>query len=663
MSIGEIAQSLSVSPGAVKKALGRIYVALEMDPGLSPTARAQAISRYADLLPHGPGSATDRATGMGRDARGEDTGEDTTVTADPRFMLMLMEDEVELLQGTALVRVDQSPFGFPDDLPGQRQRRRRLMVSVLGGTLALGLLLGGLLTVLFLPGLLPSGEPPVEVAAAETATPLAQPDQSRGLIPVSDGGAEGTLPEEPVPDPSPTAVPVVHVSRCGEDEPPQERAGFQFVYSQGLLFYSQESAEGIVPGNHLRSLRITDEGLWIGYANGAAGGPGGLSYNEREGWYNCNFAPGVAGRHINDIAVDRNGFIWVATDGAGISYFDGEIWHTFDESNGLPTPLTYGLFVDDANRIWAATWEGVALFSEGRWTVPYTASNNTLVNNRVHSLLFDSGQDIWVGYISAGLSLYNNREGRWSSFNTANSPLGGDEVRDLLLQRGPEGDSVWIATGDGGVTRYQEGTWTVFTTAEGLPHNQVYNLALDHFDRVWAATEGGVAYYDGDEWLIYHRLPARDVAVGPCQECFMDVDKVWTATVGHGLTFSRLPLPEPVIDVLDVRYPQEVAPGERFLVEFDVAPRSPYELRQDRGDFLGSLLDEEADRLGAWMHIPVQGTVLPGVPFIFVDYDNPIVAPDLPDGVEEQTFTLTWRVWMRTRYVGPPIQVTFTVRR
>ena len=38
-------------------------------------------------------------------------------------------------------------------------------------------------------------------------------------------------------------------------------------------------------------------------------------------------------------------------------------------------------------------------------------------------------------------------------------------------------------------------------------------------------------------------------------------------------------------------------------------------------------------------------------------------APALPDGVGEQSFTSSWRVWMHTRYVGPPVHITFTVRR
>jgi hypothetical protein len=73
--------------------------------------------------------------------------------------------------------------------------------------------------------------------------------------------------------------------------------------------------------------------------------------------------------------------------------------------------------------------------------------------------------------------------------------------------------------------------------------------------------------------------------------------------------------------------------------------------------------EEEAHRFGAWTHMAVDGTVLPGEPFVFTDYDNPFVAPALGAGEEERTLTSTWRVWMHTRYVGPPIPITFTVRR
>ena len=90
-----------------------------------------------------------------------------------------------------------------------------------------------------------------------------------------------------------------------------------------------------------------------------------------------------------------------------------------------------------------------------------------------------------------------------------------------------------------------------------------------------------------------------------------------------------------------------------------MAPRAPY--RFQAGDFLANTDSEDALLFGAWRHMAVDRTVEPGEPYTFSHYDTPFVAPDLVYGQSEQEFTTTWRMWMRTRYVGPSIEISFDV--
>lgn len=197
------------------------------------------------------------------------------------------------------------------------------------------------------------------------------------------------------------------------------------------------------------------------------------------------------------------------------------------------------------------------------------------------------------------------------------------------------------------------------------------------YNRVWAATKGGVAYLDGQTWVAYDNISTLSIAFGPnCTRCPYDSDSVWTGTEKAGLTQSRLPLPLSVtpIDVVSVRYRSldapdapfqdsiVVTPGEKFLAEILISPREPYTLTEQRGDFLANMEDDDK-RYGAYVQIAVKGTVESGERYTFVDYDDPFTAPQLPDGVQEQKLTVRYRTWMHTRYVGPIIEVTFTVRR
>ena len=38
-------------------------------------------------------------------------------------------------------------------------------------------------------------------------------------------------------------------------------------------------------------------------------------------------------------------------------------------------------------------------------------------------------------------------------------------------------ETLWVGTGDGGLTRYRDGTFTSYTAADGLPAGQVFTFA------------------------------------------------------------------------------------------------------------------------------------------------------------------------------------------
>ena len=114
--------------------------------------------------------------------------------------------------------------------------------------------------------------------------------------------------------------------------------------------------------------------------------------------------------------------------------------------------------------------------------------------------------------------------------------------------------SLWVATEDSGVWRYDAGAatplvlagaskntapagkWTQFTAKDGLGDNNVYALATDKQGRMWAGTlNHGVSVWNGKEWKNY------GVLEGPLGERVFDIavcptdGDVWIAT-NAGLT-------------------------------------------------------------------------------------------------------------------------------
>ena len=76
---------------------------------------------------------------------------------------------------------------------------------------------------------------------------------------------------------------------------------------------------------------------------------------------------------------------------------------------------------------------------------------------------------------------------RLENFTTANG-LPDNHVFSVLV----DGDRVWAAT-ENGLALYEDGKWKVFTTADGLAHRAVLSLALDkRTGDLWVGTMGGL---------------------------------------------------------------------------------------------------------------------------------------------------------------------------
>src|ERR1022692_851532 len=73
--------------------------------------------------------------------------------------------------------------------------------------------------------------------------------------------------------------------------------------------------------------------------------------------------------------------------------------------------------------------------------------------------------------------------------------------------------------------------WQNFTTADGLPDNRVFSVAVDG-SRIWAGTENGLGLYENGKWKVFR--PADGLAHRAVT--YVAVDKkthdVWAATMG-----------------------------------------------------------------------------------------------------------------------------------
>jgi ligand-binding sensor domain-containing protein len=99
-----------------------------------------------------------------------------------------------------------------------------------------------------------------------------------------------------------------------------------------------------------------------------------------------------------------------------------------------------------------------------------------------------------------------------------------------------------VAT-DNGVGRWDGQRWTAYTTAAGLPSNDVLGVSSGQQHTVWAATAAGGAYFDGSTWRAFTRqdgLPEGDL-----KGVMAWSDQVWFSTRGSGLLVLMIEPPAP----------------------------------------------------------------------------------------------------------------------
>ncbi len=113
---------------------------------------------------------------------------------------------------------------------------------------------------------------------------------------------------------------------------------------------------------------------------------------------------------------------------------------------------------------------------------------------------------------------------RWENFTTANG-LPSNRVYSVAV----DGYRIWAGT-DNGLALYEKGKWKVFTTADGLTHRAVLSLGLDKKTHdLWIATMGGLSRYSAGRIDAFTQLTsglANDVVYGVT----VQGDYVWVAT-------------------------------------------------------------------------------------------------------------------------------------
>ncbi len=161
-------------------------------------------------------------------------------------------------------------------------------------------------------------------------------------------------------------------------------------------------------------------------------------------------------------------------------------------------------FQDHTGEWWVPTFSGLYRFprvmrmEQLAHTLPklYNQQHGELPGNDIFRLFEDSRGDIWISIAGTVRNLVQ-WERASESFHVHSEEEGLPRYSPPTAYREDAAGNLWLGFYEGGLARYRDGRFRLFTQADGIPPGPVRALYLDHAGRLWAATgQGGVARLD-----------------------------------------------------------------------------------------------------------------------------------------------------------------------
>lgn len=227
---------------------------------------------------------------------------------------------------------------------------------------------------------------------------------------------------------------------------------------------------------------------------------------------------------VSTILQTRDGFLWLGTQ-EGLARFDGLTFHIYDKrGSALRRNDITALYEDRSGALWIATrGGGLARLKDGKMQT-FTEQDG-LPSNRITAIAEDAAGVLWIGTQNAGISRLDGNRFQAPPDTVLRESRISALAADLL-------GNLWIGTRDIGLLRYRGGRYTVYTTAEGLPSNNISRLYVDRSGALWIGTRAGLGYLRHGKVTTYtteNGLPANSITA-------IHQDAAGTLWIGTGRT-------------------------------------------------------------------------------------------------------------------------------
>jgi diguanylate cyclase (GGDEF)-like protein len=201
---------------------------------------------------------------------------------------------------------------------------------------------------------------------------------------------------------------------------------------------------------------------------------------------------GLRNLGIEQLLFDRNGDMWLATDG-GIYRYDGISFVSYDKSRGIPADAAMAIAVSPSGRIFTRIDAGLYSGNADHFE-PLLSASGPLIGDQ-YTLLVAAADDR-VLYTKDHRLMQARRGGPgslwiakevFSAARVAAQP----DLAQVQSITGMEGGGLWFACGEH-LCELEDTKLKVYGTAEGLPEAHYGSILEDRSGGIWARSRDGL---------------------------------------------------------------------------------------------------------------------------------------------------------------------------
>jgi hypothetical protein len=179
-------------------------------------------------------------------------------------------------------------------------------------------------------------------------------------------------------------------------------------------------------------------------------------------------------KSIYTISQDKNGFIWLGTNGYGM------IRCKIERSGEKLKVTEFKRYLANKNE------------------------TNALISNIIFSIIPNNENQLWIGTRLGGLNLFDKKSEKFTAFKNIKGDSNSLSNNDILCLQKDAKNRLWIGTSFGlnvleDLKPHEKPIFRSFTVKEGLPNNTIHGIVSDEKSNLWISTNFGLSNFNNTE--------------------------------------------------------------------------------------------------------------------------------------------------------------------